>query len=81
MLYFVFGQVLSFLFDLFMTTHSPDHHKDIQILLLLQQVRILQRKQTHPPCISRWEKSALAILAARPRLLNRALYCPGCPRP
>jgi hypothetical protein len=47
MLYFVFGQVLSFLFDLFTTTHSPDHHKDIQILLLRQQVRILQRKQAH----------------------------------
>ena len=71
MIYFVFAQLFSFLLDLFTTTHSPEYEKDLQLLLLRQQLRIFQRKQaqTQRPRISRWEKSILAVLSARLKAL------------
>jgi hypothetical protein len=56
-------QILSLLLDLFSTSRASDHQKEIEILLLRQQVRILQRKlpNSRPPRISRWDKSVLAI--------------------
>lgn len=65
MIFIVFAQLLSFLLDLLATTRSSDHQKDMQLLLLQQQIRILQRKQSHPPRISRWEKCTIAVLCAR----------------
>ncbi len=47
-----------------------DHEKDVEILLLRQQLRILQRKQPHPPRLSRWEKLGLAVLTARLAAVN-----------
>ncbi len=47
MLYFVFSQALSFLLDLFTVRRLSDHQKDMHILLLRQQVRILQRKHSN----------------------------------
>jgi putative transposase len=67
MIYFVFAQALSFLLDLFATNRLSDHQKDIELLLLRQQLHILQRKLAQPPTISRWEKCALAVLAVRLR--------------
>ena len=49
---------------------SGRHDKDIEILLLRQQLRILQRKHPQPPRISRWEKLTLVVLAGK--LTNRA---------
>src|SRR5207237_1285003 len=40
-----------------------ERHKDIEILLLRQQLRLLQRVHPKPPQLSRWEKLALAVLA------------------
>jgi hypothetical protein len=44
---------------------QTDHDKDAEILLLRQQLRILQRKQSHPPRIAWWEKLMLVVLARR----------------
>ncbi len=65
MIYFVLGRIFSLLLDLIDVTTCSDHEKDLEILLLRQQVRILQRKHPHPPCLFRWETLGLAILAAR----------------
>ena len=64
MIYFVLARILVFLLDLIVTLSRSDQEKDLEILLLRQQLRILQRKHPHPPRISRWEKLALAVLAA-----------------
>jgi putative transposase len=77
MIYFVFAQLLSLILDLLTTSHLSDRQKDVQILLLRQQVRILQRKQAQPPHISRWEKSTLAILTVR---LKQLLALPAATR-
>ncbi len=65
MVYFILAQLLSFLLDLVAMLRLSDHEKDLELLLLRQQVRILQRKLNHPPRISRGEKLALAVLAAK----------------
>ncbi len=53
MIFFVLQQLLSFLLDLSTVAHRTDRDKDLEILLLRQQLRILQRKHPHPPRISR----------------------------
>jgi putative transposase len=65
MLYHVLAQLLSLLLDLFTTSRRSDHQKDLEILLLHQQLRILQRHHPLTPRISRWEKRGLAVLAAK----------------
>jgi putative transposase len=65
MLYHVLAQLVSLLFDLFTTRCSSEQQKDLEILLLHQQLRILQRHHPTTPHISRWEKLGLAILAAK----------------
>ncbi len=69
MIYLVFAQVLSFLLDLLAANRLSNHQKDIELLLLRQQLNILQRRLAQPPAISRWEKCALAVLAVRLRQL------------
>ncbi len=65
MFFFLTVQVLSVLLD-FMTIVGRAHHdKDIEILLLRQQLRVLQRKQSYPLRISRWEKLTLVVLARK----------------
>lgn len=71
MIYFIFAQALSLLLDLFTATRLSDHQKDMEILLLRQQIRILQRKFTRPPRIHRWEKCIIAMLAIRFRDLTK----------
>jgi len=65
MLFFVLAQTLSLLLDLIGVRCRSDHDKDLEILLLRQQLRILQRKQPRAPRISRWEKLTLVILASK----------------
>ena len=43
--------------------HRPDH--DLEILLLRQQIRILERKLGHQSRISLWEKCWLVVLAVK----------------
>ena len=63
MMFFLLHQVLSFLLDIIQLVGHSVHDTDIEILLLRQQVRILQRKQSRAPRISRWEKLTLVMLA------------------
>src|SRR4029079_13611843 len=42
-----------------------DRQKDLEILLLRHQLRILQRKLPGSPRISVWEKAVLSVLAVR----------------
>ena len=39
--------------------------KDLEILLLRQQLRIVERKQERGPPIPRWQKMPLAVVAMR----------------
>jgi putative transposase len=65
MVYCIFTHFLSFLLDVIMTACMSDRRKDLELLLLRQQLRILQRKQDHPRRLVRGEKLTLAILATK----------------
>ncbi len=63
MLFFLLAHVWAVLLDLMWLGRQSRQDKDLEILLLRQQLRILQRKQRHAPRISRWEKFMLFVLA------------------
>ncbi len=65
MLFFLLSQAFSLLLDLIWLGHQGDHDKDVEILLLRQQLRILQRKHPHALRISAWEKLTLVVLAGK----------------
>ncbi len=65
MTFYLLAHTFSLLFDLVRLGRQADRDKDIEILLLRQQLRILQRKQPQPPRISRWEKLTLLVLAGK----------------
>ncbi|MDQ5850550.1 MAG: integrase catalytic region, partial [Chloroflexota bacterium] len=65
MIFFLVAHVFSILVDLIGLSRQTDRDKDVEILLLRQQLRILQRKQAHAPRISRWEKLTLLVLASK----------------
>jgi putative transposase len=46
-------------------SHLSEREKDVQILLLRQQLRIVERKQPHARRLPRWQKLTLALLAGR----------------
>jgi transposase InsO family protein len=54
----------TFLVDLLSMRRRADGDKDLQILLLQHQVRLLQR-QRPPPRLTRWEKLTLAVLTSK----------------
>jgi hypothetical protein len=49
MIYFFIAQLFSLLLDLGTVGQHSDRHKDLQILLLRQQLRILQRQHPATP--------------------------------
>src|SRR5664279_4677281 len=51
--------------DILCVFRKSGREQAIEVLLLRQQLRILERKQRRPPRVSRWEKLTLAILAVR----------------
>ncbi len=65
MLFLLLAQAFSLLLDLIWLGRRAEQDKDLEILLLRQQLRILQRKQPCAPRISRWEKLTLVILARK----------------
>ncbi len=72
MLFFLVAYAFSLLLDLIGLGRQTDYDKDVEILLLRQQLRILQRKDPHPPRIPRWQKLTLVILARKlTNLTNR----------
>ena len=62
--------VLSFLLDLAHALTRSRHDQALELVLLRQQLRLYER-QAHQPQPSRWEKVALASLAARLPALSR----------
>jgi hypothetical protein len=64
---FLVLRILSLLLDLLATKRMSDPQKDMEILLLRHQLRILQRKLPSPqaPRISAWEKGILSVLAVK----------------
>jgi putative transposase len=66
----VLAHVVSFVVDLVVVARQRDDRvKELEILLLRHQIRLLQRRQPRPPRLSRWEKLTLAVLAAKARHL------------
>ncbi len=65
MLYYLFAQLVALLLDLFTAKRRSAQQKDLEILLLRQQLRILQRHHLTAPRLSRWEQLGLAVLAAK----------------
>ena len=57
---------VSFVVDLFVTVgERDDRDKNLEVLLLRHQIRLLQRHQPRPPRLSRWEKLILAVLVTK----------------
>src|SRR4051812_30012095 len=73
MVYSLLTFFLTFLLDLFTVRRLQDRDKDLQILLLRQQLQIVQRRQQRGPAIPRWQKLPLVALIA---LLMRACATP-----
>ena len=64
MLWFVLGHFVAFLVDLVLGTRRGNREKDLQILVLRHQVRLLQRQRPRPPRLTHGKKLTLAVLAA-----------------
>jgi Integrase core domain. len=62
MVYWSLMQILTFFPDIFTILGVTNSDKDLEIIVLQQQVRILQRKGKSPPRISDPERMILAIL-------------------
>lgn len=65
MIYHVIAQLISLLLDLLTTKLRTEQQKDLEILLLRQQLLILQRRHPNTPHLSHWEKLGLAVLTAK----------------
>jgi putative transposase len=64
MFWYAVAQLLTLLLDL-LSGDSDEAEKDLEILLLKQQLHILERKLGHKPRIGRWEKCIVAVLAVK----------------
>jgi transposase InsO family protein len=65
MTFTVVAHLFSALLDLLSLFARSEREKDLEILLLRQQLRILQRTRPRPPRLSWWEKVPLAMLASK----------------
>jgi len=65
MIWSFLAQLLWLCLDVVGVFWQSERHRAVEVILLRQQWRILERKQRRPPRISRWEKLTLAVLAAR----------------
>lgn len=64
MFWFILAHFVAFLVALVAARRADDRDKDVQILVLRHQVRLLQRRQPRPPRLTRGEKLTLAVLTA-----------------
>src|SRR5947199_232451 len=55
----------AFLVDLLTVAGRADRDKDLEILVLRHQLRLLQRQRPRPPRLSRREQLTLAVLTAK----------------
>lgn len=60
--WFILAHFVAFLVDLVAARRADDRDKDVQILVLRHQVRLLQRRQPRPPRLTRGEQLTLAVL-------------------
>jgi len=65
MAWFLLQHIFSTLCDIINIRQLTDQEKDLEILILRQQLSVLQRKLNHPIKPSRAEKLTLAVLAAK----------------
>jgi len=65
MIYQIVLFVWCFLLDVFAITRLTDDEKDLEILLLRQQLRIVERQQVRGPTLPRWQKIPLVALVVR----------------
>jgi transposase len=65
MIFFLVAHTCSILLDLIWVARRTEIDKDVEILLLRQQLRILQRKQSRSPRISRSEKLTLVLFVSK----------------
>jgi putative transposase len=65
MVWSILLHLLGFIVDLLTATHRADQDKDVEILLLRHQLRLVQRERRQPLRLSRWEKLTLAVLTAK----------------
>ena len=59
------AHLFSILFDLVRSLSQSEREKELEIALLRQQIRILQRTRSRSPRLSWWDKFPLALLAAK----------------
>jgi hypothetical protein len=67
MIFSVLAHILSLVIDLCTGGRRSEQAKDLEILVLRQQLCILQRTQTQSLRPSRWENLTVAVLTARLR--------------
>ena len=63
--WFSIGKLFSVLITLVRLGRLSETEKDLEILLLRQQISILLRTHDQPVCATRFEKLTLAVIAAR----------------
>jgi hypothetical protein len=64
MLFFLRAHAFALLLDFIWLGHRAEHDKDVAILLLRQQLRMLPRRQARAPRMSRWEQRLLMSSSA-----------------
>ena len=63
MVWSIVAQVFGLILDVLGLLHQTSREKDLEVLLLRQHLRIVERQQAHRPRLSRWEKLTLVVLA------------------
>ncbi len=65
MVWLVRAEIFTVLLDVLMLRGQSERERDLEILLLRQQLRIVERKQGRSRGLTRGEKLGLAVLTAR----------------
>ena len=65
MIFLLLAHAWSLLLDLLWVGRRAEQAKDLEILLLRQQLHILQRNASRTPRLSRWDKLTLVVLAGK----------------
>jgi putative transposase len=65
MIWSIVAQVFWLGLDILGVLSQSEREQAVEVLLLRQQLRILERKQRRAPRVTRWEKLTLAVLTAR----------------
>jgi hypothetical protein len=69
--WYILSQVIKILISIVRIGQKSEQEKDLEILILRQQLAILQRKQEKPVKANRAEKLMLAILTAKLKAVTK----------